>query len=106
MELNWALDPQRSRRALERDKAFRPYGSLYHPVPALQAILSTSILHTPPGDPLPIPGARNTLPLTRHVAHNSGAGRKLVAPFPIKPVDPGGGKFFPQDTESGRQARN
>jgi putative transposase len=43
---------------------FRPHSSLNYRPPAPEAILTTWIVHTQSGDPIPIPGGQSTIPLT------------------------------------------
>jgi putative transposase len=43
---------------------FRPHSSLNYRPPAPEAILTTLIVHTDQGGPLPLPGGADTLPLT------------------------------------------
>jgi hypothetical protein len=53
---------------------FRPHSSLNYRPPAPEAILTTRILHTTPGDPFPIPGGQGTTHLIWQVVHDTGAG--------------------------------
>jgi hypothetical protein len=43
---------------------FRPHSSLNYRPPAPEAILTTWIVPSDPGRPLPLPGGKDTLPLT------------------------------------------